>query len=69
MTSSSRVSTVYLPKEVTEVKQEFLSSYPHSKRVGCYMLGRTLGQGSFAKVKEGVHTVTGEKVSSFKVVL
>ena len=51
-----------LPKEVTNVPGEVLEKYPHTKRVGNYLLGKTLGEGSFAKVREGLHTVTGEKV-------
>ena len=31
--------------------------------MGGYILGRTLGEGSFAKVRQGVHVVTNEKVS------
>jgi hypothetical protein len=54
----------HLPNKVTEVPKEVLRNFPHSKRVGNYLLGRTLGEGSFAKVKEGMHTLTGEKVSS-----
>lgn len=32
-------------------------------RVGAYILQQTLGQGTFGKVKAGVHAVTGEKVA------
>ena len=32
------------------------------KRVGGYILGRTLGEGSFAKVRLGTHIGTDEKV-------
>ncbi len=53
-----------LPREVTNVPNELLEKYPHTKRVGNYLLGKTLGEGSFAKVREGLHTVTGEKVSA-----
>ncbi|RYF43023.1 MAG: hypothetical protein EOO38_19180 [Cytophagaceae bacterium] len=31
--------------------------------VGQYMLGKTIGEGTFGKVKLGVHIPTGEKVS------
>ena len=51
-----------LPVEVSTVSKELLRNFPHTKRVGQYLLGRTLGEGSFAKVKEGLHILTGEKV-------
>ncbi|XP_072018352.1 uncharacterized protein [Amphiura filiformis] len=37
--------------------------YPHTKRVGPYLVGKILGEGSFAKVKEAIHSVIGEKVA------
>lgn len=40
-----------------------LDNFPHTKQVGAYLIGRTIGEGSFAKVKEGLHVLTGEKVS------
>jgi len=52
-----------LPSAVTHIPDELLKSFPHTKRVGNYLLGRTIGEGSFAKVKEGLHVVTGEQVS------
>lgn len=49
---------------VLEVNQEEVARiYLHTKRVGNYLLGKTIGEGSFAKVKEGVHVLSGEKVS------
>ena len=33
------------------------------KRIGNYILGRTIGEGTFGKVKLGTHTLTGEKVA------
>ncbi len=51
-----------LPASVTDVPRELLKSFPHTKKVGNYLLGKTLGEGSFAKVKEGLHILTGEKV-------
>lgn len=32
--------------------------------VGHYILGKTLGQGTFGKVKLGTHILTGEKVTN-----
>uniref|UniRef100_A0A8C4T6P3 non-specific serine/threonine protein kinase n=1 Tax=Erpetoichthys calabaricus TaxID=27687 RepID=A0A8C4T6P3_ERPCA len=40
-----------------------LRSTHHNKRVGNYVIGMKLGEGSFAKVREGLHTLTGEKVA------
>lgn len=42
--------------------RERLRDFQHTKRVGNYLIGRKLGEGSFAKVREGLHVVTGEKV-------
>lgn len=41
---------------------DHMKTFPHNKRVGSYLLGKTLGEGSFAKVKLGLHLITGEKV-------
>ena len=45
-----------------ESTQDGFSCDQKKKRVGGYLLGRTLGEGSFAKVQLGVHTLTNEKV-------
>jgi hypothetical protein len=34
------------------------------KKVGSYILGKTLGEGSFAKVRQGIHLIAHEKVRS-----
>ncbi|XP_019647797.1 PREDICTED: serine/threonine-protein kinase par-1-like [Branchiostoma belcheri] len=60
---SSTGSDARLPACVATVAPGLAESYPHTKRVGSYLIGRTLGEGSFAKVREGLHTVTGEKVA------
>ncbi|XP_034018661.1 hormonally up-regulated neu tumor-associated kinase homolog [Thalassophryne amazonica] len=46
-----------------KVPKELLRSFPHSKRVGSYLVGKMINKGSFAKVMEGLHISTGEKVA------
>ena len=58
-----------LPPAVANVPKEDVRSFLHHKRVGNYLLGRTLGEGSFAKVKEGLHSLTGEKVTHITMLL
>lgn len=53
----------FLPSCVSTVSRDSLRSFQHTKRVGSYLIGRKLGEGSFAKVREGLHVVTGEKVA------
>ncbi|XP_039224819.1 hormonally up-regulated neu tumor-associated kinase isoform X1 [Crotalus tigris] len=43
--------------------RERIREFQHTQRVGSYLIGRKLGEGSFAKVREGLHVVTGEKVA------
>ena len=54
-----------LPPAVANVPKEDIRGFVHHKRVGNYLLGRTLGEGSFAKVKEAMHIQTGEKVAIY----
>ncbi|KAK2871019.1 hypothetical protein QQF64_002137 [Cirrhinus molitorella] len=42
---------------------DILRNFYHTKRVGNYLIGRKLGEGSFAKVREGLHVITAEKVA------
>ena len=35
----------------------------NSSTIGHFILGKTLGQGTFGKVKLGTHLLTGEKVA------
>ncbi|KAJ8266666.1 hypothetical protein GJAV_G00133230 [Gymnothorax javanicus] len=42
---------------------DILRNFYHTKRVGNYLIGRKLGEGSFAKVREGLDATTGEKVA------
>ncbi|CAI5683239.1 hormonally up-regulated neu tumor-associated kinase homolog A isoform X1 [Oreochromis niloticus] len=52
-----------LPLPSLKVPRELLRSFPHSKRVGSYLVGKMINKGSFAKVMEGLHISTGEKVA------
>ena len=53
-----------LPREVTTISKHELDPFKQGRRVGYYLLGKTIGEGSFAKVKEAIHIITGEKVSA-----
>ncbi|KAF7664606.1 hypothetical protein LDENG_00171720 [Lucifuga dentata] len=57
------VSQERLPLPSLTVPRELLRSFPHSKRVGSYLVGKMINKGSFAKVMEGLHIGTGEKVA------
>jgi hypothetical protein len=45
-------------KKQTSKKQE------QTKSIGHYILGKSIGEGTFGKVKLGSHILTGEKVRS-----
>ncbi|KAL9969303.1 hypothetical protein ACROYT_G021502 [Oculina patagonica] len=53
----------FLPAGVAQVPKEELQKYLKCKRIGNYLLGKTIGEGSFARVKQGFHVLTGEKVA------
>ncbi|KAJ8256697.1 hypothetical protein COCON_G00188490 [Conger conger] len=42
---------------------DMLRNFYCTKKVGHYLIGKTLGEGSFAKVREGLHVITDEKVA------
>ncbi|KAM8953028.1 hormonally up-regulated neu tumor-associated kinase-like [Pelodytes ibericus] len=42
---------------------ETMKNFPHTKRVGNYLVGKMINKGSFAKVMEGLHIPTGQKVA------
>ncbi|XP_061668579.1 hormonally up-regulated neu tumor-associated kinase isoform X2 [Syngnathoides biaculeatus] len=50
------------PAWLAAPREDLLRSFPHSKRVGSYLVGKMINRGSFAKVMEGLHLATGEKV-------
>ena len=52
-----------LPPAVATVPPDHIRGYVHTKRVNNYLVGNTLGEGSFAKVKEAFHILVGEKAS------
>lgn len=52
----------FLPAGVVQVPKQELQRYLKCKRIGNYLLGKTIGEGSFARVKQGFHVLTGEKV-------
>ncbi|KAF0038669.1 hormonally up-regulated neu tumor-associated kinase homolog A [Scophthalmus maximus] len=52
-----------LPASLGSPAADKLKNFYHTKRVGNYLIGRKLGEGSFAKVREGLHAMTGEKVA------
>lgn len=56
-----------LPASLCSPAADILKNFYHTKRVGNYLIGRKLGEGSFAKVREGLHAMTGEKVSGLRV--
>ena len=56
---------ITIPSNFLISTKDIIARFPHNKRVGNYLLGRKLGEGSFAKVKEGLHTLTGQKVNKF----
>ena len=58
----SMAETAKLPPAVATVSSDAIRNYIHSKRVENYLIGDTLGEGSFAKVKEAFHVLVGEKV-------
>ena len=39
----------------------------NERKIGDYILGRSIGEGTFGKVKIGIHIPTGEKVSVLRI--
>lgn len=55
---------IKIPACFSKMPQESGKDFPHTKQVGTYLVGRMINKGSFAKVMEGLHVPTGEKVST-----
>ncbi|XP_060089476.1 hormonally up-regulated neu tumor-associated kinase homolog A-like [Heteronotia binoei] len=54
---------VQLPACFNKMTRESRKNFSHTKQVGNYLVGRMINKGSFAKVMEGLHIPTGEKVA------
>ncbi|XP_020649789.3 uncharacterized protein LOC110079002 [Pogona vitticeps] len=54
---------VQMPVCFSKMSQEPRKNFPHTKQVGNYLVGKMINKGSFAKVMEGLHIPTGEKVA------
>ncbi|KAJ8409689.1 hypothetical protein AAFF_G00217480 [Aldrovandia affinis] len=52
-----------VPACLGKVPRDAVKNFPHTKRVGSYLVGKMINKGSFAKVMEGLHISTGEKVA------
>ncbi|XP_043543436.1 hormonally up-regulated neu tumor-associated kinase homolog [Chiloscyllium plagiosum] len=52
-----------VPECFMSLPQDLMRSFSHTKRVGNYLVGKMINKGSFAKVMEGLHIPTGEKVA------
>ncbi|XP_027500849.1 hormonally up-regulated neu tumor-associated kinase homolog A-like [Corapipo altera] len=57
------VKDIKIPACFNKMPQETGKTFPHSKQVGNYLVGKMINKGSFAKVMEGLHIPTGEKVA------
>ena len=55
-------SSPIAPPRLTQQQQQQDELKPQRKIVGHYMLGKSIGQGTFGKVMLGIHLPTGEKV-------
>ncbi|XP_053136782.1 hormonally up-regulated neu tumor-associated kinase homolog A-like [Hemicordylus capensis] len=54
---------IQTPACFSKMSQEPRKNFPHTKQVGNYLVGKMINKGSFAKVMEGLHIPTGEKVA------
>ncbi|XP_016085417.1 hormonally up-regulated neu tumor-associated kinase homolog A-like [Sinocyclocheilus grahami] len=62
MTDSGELEQAATPC-LGKVPRDLLQNFPHTKRVGSYLVGKMINKGSFAKVMLGMHISTGEKVA------
>ncbi|KAM6432688.1 uncharacterized protein O9250_000087 [Rhynochetos jubatus] len=57
------IKDIKIPACFNKMPQETGKTFLHSKQVGNYLVGEMINKGSFAKVMEGLHIPTGEKVA------
>lgn len=50
-------------EETPHLSQLLKLKKPRAKSIGHYVMGITIGEGTFGKVKEAIHILTGEKVA------
>ncbi|XP_038616814.1 hormonally up-regulated neu tumor-associated kinase [Tachyglossus aculeatus] len=60
---AEQTQDVQVPVCFRRISREEAKTFPHTKQVGAYLVGRMINKGSFAKVMEGLHLPTGEKVA------
>ena len=46
-----------------KISQTELNLKPHERKIGQYILGKTIGEGTFGKVKIGSHILTKARVA------
>ena len=46
-----------------QISKQDISLKPHERRNGQYILGKTIGEGTFGKVKIGMHILTKARVA------
>ena len=50
-------------KEDEEEQEDVKEKNSEGKQIGGFIIGKTKGKGTFGKVKQGTHIVTGDKVA------
>jgi len=48
---------------LNKISRKDLNLKPHERKIGQYILGKTIGEGTFGKVKIGKHILTETKVA------
>lgn len=57
------VGLIRLSLILLAMRDKLESSLQNGRSIGNYVLTRNLGEGTFGKVKLGIHSLTGEKVA------